>query len=395
MLRDARRGDRRATRAARRCPATWRRTSASTAWSCSTGVACVVKSPGVPNEAPVIAARARARAPGARRARAGLAAAAEPLRRGHRHQRQDHHRRSCSGRSGARRACPWRVAGNVGTPLSALVGRGGRRRRPSSARCRASRLEDAEAFAPDTALLLNVEEDHLDRHGDLRGLPRREAARVREPDAGAGGGRAARAVGGAGASARRDASSGELPLPRRARSACAGAHNLENAMAASAAAHGVGCAGGGGRGRAAQLRRRAAPARGGGHGGRRALRERLEGHQRVRRPCAGSRRSTAGCTRSSAAASRAAASRACATRWRRAAVAAYLIGEAAERLEARPRPGRCRCTAAATSTRPSRRHRRPPQPGEVVLLSPACASFDQFRDYEERGERFRSLVPRG
>jgi UDP-N-acetylmuramoylalanine--D-glutamate ligase len=30
--------------------------------------------------------------------------------------------------------------------------------------------------------------------------------------------------------------------------------------------------------------------------------------------------------------------------------------------------------------------------GEIVLLSPACASFDRYRDFEARGDHFRALV---
>ena len=296
------------------------------------------------------------------------------------------------------------VAGNVGTPLAALVGEV-----PASATvvCEVSsfQAEDAVAFAPDRGLLLNLSEDHLDRHGSFEAYRRAKLSLFARQGADQvavapprcelpGEGRRV-SFGGRGADLARVGDEllwhGE-PIVAVAEIRLRGEHNLENAMGAAAAAlaggldpdavrrglrefagvphrlEEVGSVGGVLYVNDSKATNVSSAARGieafdggvhailGGSlkgGGFEGLREAV----------------TARCR------------------------AAYLIGEAAERL-ARDLEGtvplrRCgRLEAALASASGAA------EPGDVVLLSPACASFDQFRDYEERGERFRSLVPR-
>ena len=71
---------------------------------------------------------------------------------------------------------------------------------------------------------------------------------------------------------------------------------------------------------------------------------------------------------------------------------AYLIGDTAPEIAAALDDAgvpflRCGDLAAAVAAAAEAA-----RPGEVVLLSPACASYDQFRDFEHRGEEFRRLV---
>jgi UDP-N-acetylmuramoylalanine--D-glutamate ligase len=349
------------------------------------GVACVVKSPGVPNEAPVIVAARERRLPVLGELELAWRLLPNPFV-------------AVTGTNGKTTTTEllggiWRVAdlpvalaGNVGTPLAALVGEVDE---STTIVCEVSsfQAEDSEAFAPDTAVLLNVTEDHLDRHGTfeayrdakLRVFANQTPEQVAVVPPGVEVPGSARRI-----------EFGELPLPAE-EIRLRGAHNLENAMAASAAAIAAGVPQ---EAVAAALRSfPGVPHRleaVGSVGGvlyvndskatnvSSAVRgiEAFDGGVHV--ILGGSLKGGDFEGLRDAVASR--------------CVAAYLIGEAAERLE-QDLAGTVplhRSGDLATAVRDAAA-----QPGEVVLLSPACASFDQFRDYEERGEAFRSLVPRG
>jgi UDP-N-acetylmuramoylalanine--D-glutamate ligase len=366
-------------------------------------VRCVVKSPGVPNEAPAIATARERGVP----VLGELELAWRLLPNRFVAVTGTNGKTTTSELLGAvyrEAGLTVAVAGNVGTPLSSLVGVVDE---SAVIVCEVSsfQAEDSEAFAPETALLLNLEEDHLDRHGSFDAY--REAKlrmfanqtgehvaaappRFRLP----GDGRRVSFGEPETDLWLRDGllGWGEEELIGAADIRLRGAHNLENAMGAAAAALAGGVA-------PEAVRRGLRTFPGVRHrleevgtvGGvlyvndskatnvasaRRGI-EAFDGG--VHAILGGSLKGGGFGGLRGVVASRC---RAC-----------YLIGEAAERLEndlagAAPlrRCGDLESAMRAASSAAS--------PGEVVLLSPACASFDQFRDYEERGERFRALIPR-
>jgi UDP-N-acetylmuramoylalanine--D-glutamate ligase len=79
---------------------------------------------------------------------------------------------------------------------------------------------------------------------------------------------------------------------------------------------------------------------------------------------------------------------------RERAKAAYLIGETAAALHAALEPADVPLHDCGDLEHAVAAARTAADPGDIVLLSPACPSYDQYRSFEERGEHFVRLVSR-
>jgi UDP-N-acetylmuramoylalanine--D-glutamate ligase len=303
---------------------------------------------------------------------------------------------------------PVAVAGNIGTAAASLAGE---LAEGTTVVCEASsfQLADTLAFAPDAAVLLNLGVDHVDWHGTVEHYARSKRAIFDHQEPGdlavtpVGlepddiGGKAQRVRFGAGAGDGLDERDGTLhwrdePLMPAADIRLPGAHNRENAMAAAAVtlARGIPA-----QAVAAALRDFA------------GVPHRLEpiaernGVAYVNDSKATNVGSTLVALASYPPGSvhlvlggdgkqqdftplRDAVAR--------AGAAVYLIGEAAPEIEealtgAGPELHQCGDLEKAVEAA-----RAAAGPGQVVLLSPACASYDQYPNFEARGDHFRSLV---
>ena len=279
------------------------------------------------------------------------------------------------------------VAGNVGRALCDLDGEV----EPEQlVVCEVSsfQLEDVHEFRPRLAVLLNVEPDHLDRHGTLEAY-RDAKLRIFENQGEGDTAVLPRGFGAVPGKGVRIEFDGGDPLPAEPR--IPGAHNRENAAAATAAARALGV-------------------------DDTHIAEALETFSGVAHrlePVAEARGVLY--VNDSKATNTAAARRAIAAygaplhvilggrgkgesyselaldlvgRARRA----YLIGEATSDLAVALELAGVDHESSGDLETAVRSAARNAKAGEIVLLAPACASYDQFRDFEERGDAFRRLA---
>jgi UDP-N-acetylmuramoylalanine--D-glutamate ligase len=302
---------------------------------------------------------------------------------------------------------PVAVAGNVGTAMSSLIGE---LAHDVTVVCEASsfQLEDTVAFSPEAAVLLNLSPDHLDRHGTYADYVAAKLkifanqgnydVAVTHADLGIEdlGGCARRVTFGEGRGLDLSNRAAHLwwddqPIVRVQDIALPGAHNVQNAMATAAVCLACGVDPDAVR---AGLRTFA---------GVRHRLERIavqEGVTWINDSKATNVASTVVALEAFTAPIRLIAGgrgkqqdfTPLAPLVAEHCRALYLIGEAAgelaDALEGTDVPLHQEgdLEHAVSSARAAGRA------GEIVLLSPACASFDQYRDFEERGDHFRALV---
>jgi UDP-N-acetylmuramoylalanine--D-glutamate ligase len=308
---------------------------------------------------------------------------------------------------------PVALAGNIGVPLSAFLSE--RTARDFVCEVSSFQLEAIDRFAPHVAVLTNLTPDHLDRYDGFDDYVRAKlrifenqraedfavinaddtatrpiATRARRVPFS----RRGRAAGGAwveGGSLVSEACGERHAVLPRADLALPGAHNLENALAALAAAD---CLGTRAEAIAAGLRQfQGLPHRTelvAESGGVRwindskgtnvdATKKSLEGYSRGSVILILGGRDKHGDFADLA---------------RAAALPARIvltIGEAAGSIE-KAMAGAVSVESAGTMDRAVRRAAELARPGDTVLLSPACASFDQYANFEERGKHFAALA---
>jgi UDP-N-acetylmuramoylalanine--D-glutamate ligase len=341
------------------------------------GMDVLIKSPGVPAEAPLVAAARKRGVPVWSEVELGARLLDNPILG----VTGTNGKTTTSELLGAMLGAS--VAGNVGRALCDLDGEV---ERGEWIVCELSsfQLEDIEEFQPRIAVLLNLEPDHLDRHGSFEAY-RDAKLRIFENQTAEDTAVVPLGFPAVGKAQRLEFAGGDA-LPAEPR--IPGAHNRENAAAATAAARAAGVP-----------EKRIAEALRSFPGVPHRLEEVAEigGVRFVNDSkatnAAAARHAIAsydaplhvilgGLGKNESYAELAADLRARGAR-------AYLIGAAADELAGALESPFERSGDLATALRAATAAARP---GDVVLLSPAAASYDQFENFEERGDEFRRLV---